>query len=170
MNATEEAIIRAVAEGRVTRKEVHLATRYLAQKDRPAPAPRPPGPEKAPIPSVDHHEKVRRQEERALEEVGAACWASVLERTRVDHRGVARCEACHRNPSLWGADLVPHHLELGAGGRRDAPEVVMALCLCCHTIDPGSAHRSPRAFAQKIVVPWCHKHGYQVPNRKEYRT
>jgi hypothetical protein len=79
-----------------------------------------------------------------------------------DHRMRRCCEACHKEKALE-----PHHLILRA--RTDAPEVVMGLCRDCHTLDPHSAHRSPRAFAQKIVVPWAARHGYPLPNRKEYR-
>lgn len=114
--------------------------------------------------SVVHHAQVRRDEEREVEEVGAATWAACLYRTRVDHRAREACEACHRQ-----RPLEPHHLELGAGGRRDAPEVVMAVCRDCHTLAPDSAHRAPRRFAQTVVVPWLRAHGYPTPNRKEYR-
>ena len=115
--------------------------------------------------SVVHHAKERRAEEAEAETVKADAWQAVLDRTWRDHRGRQSCESCHQVRALE-----PHHLELGAGGRRDAPEVVMALCAECHRIGDVSAHLTPKRFAQTVVVPWAQAHGYSLPNRKEYRT
>lgn len=170
MNATERAIIEAVRDGKVDRRLQLLATRYLEQKDRPAPAPRPPAPVKAPIASVDHHDRFLAEADRERAETSQATWEKVLSRTLVVHGMTHACEACHAQPRQGWRGLEPHHLELGAGGRRDAPEVVMALCAGCHRLEPESAHRRPRHFAQVVVVPWAALHGYALPNRKEYRT
>lgn len=156
MNRLEEEIIRAVAASKVTRGTVLLAKRMVERMDAHT--------QKAPIPSVAHAKKQRHEEERAEEDVALAVWSLVIARTLVDHRGKAACEACNKSRALEA-----HHLEMGAGGRRDAPEVVMALCALCHRTGRLSAHRSPRAFAQEVVIPWCSAHGYPVPNRKEYR-
>lgn len=170
MNATERTIIEAVRDGKVDRRLQLLATRYLEQKDRPAPAPRPPAPAKAPIASVVHHAAARRAEEHVREEVKADVWEAVLSRTLVDHRLVHACEACHMPPRSGWRELEPHHLELGAAGRPDELHLVMALCSSCHRLAPDSAHRAPRAFSVRIVIPWAQAHGYTLPNRKEYRT
>ena len=124
---------------------------------------------KAAIASVEHHEKVRRAEEREREQVSAHTWVACCARSRIDHRGALACEDCHRHATST-VGMEPHHLELGAGGRRDAPEVVMVLCADCHRLDPDAAHRRPRHFAQTVVIPWARAHGYDLPNRKEYRT
>lgn len=156
MNIIEEKILRAVAAEKVSRATVLLAQRYLAGKDalaeRPAPA------------SVEHHEKVRRLEEREAEDTSIETLFLCRDRTAIDHRGRLACEACHHEKALE-----PHHLLMGAGGREDRPDVVMLICRDCHILDPRSAHRSPRAFAAKVVIPWAQAHGYQLPNRKEYR-
>lgn len=174
MNRIEEQIIRAVAEERVNRGTVLLAKRYLERRERHAAeaAARSCTTEavaKAAIASVEHHKKARRAEERELEQVGEETWRLVLERVVIDHRGHVCCEACARLATP-GRELEPHHLELGAGGRRDAPEVVMALCCDCHRLAPSSAHRRPRWFVQNVVIPWLDRHGYPHPNRKEYRS
>lgn len=158
MNSTEETIIRAVAAGRVTKGTVMLAKRVLERKDALAAQPSPP--------AVEHHARERKAEEREEEKVSQLTWVLVLNRSASDHSGKVVCEAC-RAFAPWG--LEPHHLELGASGRRDHPEVVMALCSDCHRLGPKSAHQSPRFFAQTIVVPWLTAHGYPTPNRKEYR-
>jgi hypothetical protein len=154
----EEIIIRAVAGRAVNENTVTLAQRIIARRD----APKPPAPTKKPLPSVEHHRKARRQEEKQAEEVSRATWEAVEARTMADHRMRRCCEACHRERALE-----PHHLVLGR--RTDAPEVVMALCADCHRLGPKSAHRSPHRFAHDIVIPWAQVHGYPLPRRKEYR-
>lgn len=158
MNATEELIIRAVATRKVTRKVVKLAQSYLEHRERVAAC------AAGRVASIEHHEKARRAEDAEREETSAATWESVLERTARDHLGLCACEACHR-----ARLLEPHHLEPGSGNRRDAPEVVMALCADCHRLAPSAAHRRPRWFALNVVVAWCRAHLYPLPNRKEYR-
>ena len=113
--------------------------------------------------ATEHHAKERRQEERQAEAVADGTWALVLIRTQQDHRvPYLCCEACHKP-----RELEPHHLVLGS--RTDAPELVMALCRDCHTLAPDSAHRAPRGFAVRVVIPWARKHGLSLPHRKEYR-
>jgi hypothetical protein len=142
--------------GRVER----AAAAWLEEDARP----KPPAPKKRPLASVEHHKKERRAEERSLEETSAATLEVCVLRTVTDHSGRCACEACHH---FLGRELEPHHLILGT--RTDAPELVMLLCADCHRLGPGSAHRSPRHFAQHIVIPWAKAHGYPIPNRKEYR-
>lgn len=170
MNAKDqrlsEVIVRAVAARGVTDGTVMLAERLVARWDAPKEE-RAPAPAKPPIPSVAHHAKQRRAEEREREEVKRETWVACCGRSRVDHRGMLCCEACHKIATS-GFLLEPHHLILGS--RTDAPEVVMVLCADCHRLDPRSAHRAPRTFVQKVVIPWLTAHGYPVPNRKEYRT
>lgn len=119
------------------------------------------------IPSVEHHEAYLDEKAAEAQAISVSTWSAVLERTAVDHRGWSACEACGKTHGR--SPLEPHHLELGAGGRRDAPEVVMALCATCHRTGPKSAHRSPRRFALEVVIPWAKAHGFTLPNRKEYR-
>jgi hypothetical protein len=129
----------------------------LARRDCPRA-----GPAKQPPATVAHHAKVRRAEERELEEVKRETWDAVLERIRVDHRARVACEGCHKERALE-----PHHLVLGE--RTDAPHLVMGLCAGCHRLTPFSAHQAPRLFAQTVVIPWAAAHGFELPNRKEYR-
>jgi hypothetical protein len=166
VNATERTIIEAVRDGKVDRRLQLLATRYLEQKSRPAPAPRPPAPAKAPVASLEHWEASKKAADREADQVGVAVWTQVLLRSATDHRGTPGCEACHRRAGY----LEPHHLELGAAGRPDEIHLVMALCSSCHRLAPDSAHRAPRGFALRVVIPWAQAHGYALPNRKEYRT
>lgn len=173
MNALEEQLIRALAEDRVTSRTKATARRYLERREvhaavAAARACTTASVAKAAIASIEHHRKARRAEEREREEVKAEVWVACCARSRIDHRGALACEGCHRHATST-VGMEPHHLELGAGGRRDAPEVVMVLCANCHRLGPGAAHRTPRAFVQTVVIPWLKTHGYPLPNRKEYR-
>lgn len=158
MNLIEEKIIRAVAKGKVSAATISLATRYLAKHEALAARPAPK--------ALVHHAKERKQEEREQEKISTLTWTLVLNRSASDNSGKVVCEACH---GFAPRGLEPHHLELGASGRRDHPEVVMALCGDCHRLGSKSAHQAPRFFAQTIVVPWAERHGFALPNRKEYR-
>jgi hypothetical protein len=154
---------------KVTRGTIHLARRLIGQREEraaraAAKACTTGAVAKKAIASLDHHAKARRAEEREAEGCRLDVWMAVQERATVDHRGRCCCEACHRPRTLE-----PHHLELGAGGRPDRIDLVMALCRDCHTLDADSAHRRPRFFALTVVVPWARGHGYALPNRKEYR-
>ncbi len=175
MNPVIRQVLEAVRDDRVTPGTRHTARHLLDREERLkalAAARSCTTTEtvaKTPIASVEYHQKYRRAEDEERENVSRVTWSKVLDRTTVDHRGHFACEGCHVSPG--GRDgLEPHHLELGAGGRRDAPEVVMALCAGCHRLDPRSAHRTPRLFAQTVVIPWANAHGYALPHRKEYRT
>jgi hypothetical protein len=175
VNQIVRQILEAVRDDRVLEATRGFARRLLAQEDErerelverraAAKAAREARPKKKVGGATAFHKKVRRQEELAGEEVGRATWSAVLDRTAVDHRGRHCCEACHKLHALE-----PHHLMLGAGGRVDEPELVMALCADCHRMAPGAAHRAPRTFAQTIVIPWAAAHRYPLPNRKEYRA
>lgn len=160
-----EAIVRSVANGEVTRGTGVLARRLVERWDAPG-APAVPAPAKQPVASVAHHEKARRAEEHGREAVKAETWAACCARSRIDHRGALACEACHHHATST-VGMEPHHLVLVE--RTDAPGLVMVLCHDCHTLDPTSAHRAPRAFAKNVVVPWAKAHGFELPNRKEYR-
>ena len=154
MNTIEEQILQAVAQDKVTRKTVLLARRYLAQRERLAQKPLPP--------ATEHHEKVRRQEESEREATRVDTWTACQERSRMDHGMRLACEGCHSTFLL----LEPHHLVLVL--RTDVPEWVMALCAECHRLGPKSAHRAPRDFAIRVVIPWAKRHGFVLPPRKEY--
>lgn len=172
MNHLVRQILEAVRDGRVLPATRELAKRVLAREDQAsarreaAAAARAARPKKKLGGATEHHRKARREEEREEEATSAACRAACEERTRLDHRGHLGCEACHRSVM---ERLDDHHLTIGAAGRVDDPALVMLLCRRCHTLDPKSAHRSPRHFAQTVVLPWLQRHGYPTPNRKEYR-
>lgn len=172
MNAVYRRILEAVRDDKVTPSCRHLARHLLDKEDRRAAlaAARSCTTEhvaKQAVASIEHHRKARRAEERVLEETSEETWQVCLSRTLVDHGLFHSCEACHR--SVGHRELEPHHLEMGSGNRRDAPEVVMALCAGCHRLNPNSAHRAVRLFAQVVVIPWLKAHGYPLVNRKEYR-
>lgn len=153
---------RALARRAIERDDQEKADRERAREARAAA--RAARPKKKLGGATEHHAKARRQEERDAEDVTATCWQLVLLRVQRDHRLLLCCEACHKPKPIE-----PHHLMMGAGGRVDEPELVMALCRDCHTLNPRSAHRAPRTFAQSIVIPWAARHGFTLPNRKEYR-
>lgn len=82
-------IIRAVAEGKVTPGTVLLARKAWADENAPAV-------EKAPIPSVEHHEKVRRKEARdedqAKRDMHEAVWTYNLAHTTSPIAPHGRCD------------------------------------------------------------------------------
>jgi len=172
MNAATRVILEAVRDGRVTPGTRAMAASLLKAEERldalkAAKACTSAKVAKAAIESIGHHEKYRRAQERELEAVKREVWDEVLDRTWRDHRGFRCCESCHKNPVAL-LDLEPHHLALGS--REDRVDWVMALCATCHRTGTKSAHSAPLWFAQKVVIPWAQAHGYQLPNRKEFRT
>ena len=100
--------------------------------------------------------KQLKQLRRAEQEVpDLQLWWDVINRAK------DMCELCGK----WGANE-PHHLLGGSGRRRQEQTVenVMAVHRGCH----DSFHRAPWEFKDRVKA-WCEKHGYPLPNRREYR-
>lgn len=107
--------------------------------------------------SVLRHKQAKRDGEDAREAEDAA------RREAVMNRPGPACE-------LGNHDVVPgtvvdiHHLEPGAKRRNGTVKNMLRACRDCHE----GYHRCPTKYVP-AVREWCARHGYQLPNRKEYR-